>query len=107
MLCALCSKPTLLLKTMDSQLEAARQDIRSVQRKLVKTEQNLAAAEQAGNKEKETLLFDLLLSLNNQLSGLQEKENILLRRQARGNHGFQLVHAGLLVLSSCCTPFTE
>lgn len=38
--------------------------------KIVKIEQNLAAAEQAGNKEKERSLCDLLLSLNNQLNQL-------------------------------------
>jgi len=100
-------KPTLLLSTMDSQLEAVRQDIRGVKEKIVRTEQNLAAAEQAGNKEKERSLFELLLSLNNQLSGLQEKENILLRSQAPGKHCLELVRTGLLVFSSCCTPFSE
>ena len=85
---------------MESHSEAVRQDIRSVQQKIVKTEQNLAAAEQAGNKEKERLLFDLLLSLN-------EKENILLRSQAPSKPCFQLVYAGLLVFVSCCNPFSE
>ncbi|KAL0019912.1 hypothetical protein WJX77_007580 [Trebouxia sp. C0004] len=49
--------------------------MRNVQERIVKYEQKLAAAEQAGNKEEEKLLLDLLRSL-------QEKENILLRSQA-------------------------
>ncbi|DBA90106.1 TPA: hypothetical protein ACH3X1_003424 [Trebouxia sp. C0004] len=60
---------------MDSPLEPFRQDMRNVQERIVKYEQKLAAAEQAGNKEEEKLLLDLLRSL-------QEKENILLRSQA-------------------------
>ena len=52
-------------------------------------------------RERDKSLVDLLLSLNNQLSGLQEKENILLRGQALGNH---CLNAGLLMFSSCCTP---
>ena len=75
-------KPILLLSTMDSQLEAVRQDIGSVKDGIVKTKQDLAAAEQAGNKGKERVLLDLLLSLNNQLLSLQEEKNILLRNQA-------------------------
>ena len=63
---------------MDSQLEAVRQDIGSVKDEIVKTKQDLAAAEQAGNKGKERVLLDLLLSLNNQLLSLQEEKNILL-----------------------------
>ncbi|DBA78580.1 TPA: hypothetical protein ACH3X1_008513 [Trebouxia sp. C0004] len=73
---------------MDDQLEAVRQDIRSVKDKIVKTEQDLAIAKQAENKggeEEVKFLHGQLLSLNNQLSGLQEKENILLRRQASGS----------------------
>ncbi|KAL0049129.1 hypothetical protein WJX82_007188 [Trebouxia sp. C0006] len=73
---------TWLLSTIDGQLEAVRQDIGSVKDEIVKTKQDLAATEQAGNKEKERVLLDLLLSLNNQLLSLQEKENILLRSQA-------------------------
>ena len=61
-----------------------RQDIRSVKDEIVKTKQDLAAAQQAKNGEQERLLFQLLLSLNNQLSGLQEEKNILLRGQAPG-----------------------
>ena len=76
---------------MDSQLEAIQQRVCTVEGRLVRAEQDLAAAEQAGNKEKESKLFDLLLSLNNQLGGLQEKENILLRGQAPGKPCLQLV----------------
>ncbi|DBA91069.1 TPA: hypothetical protein ACH3X1_016034 [Trebouxia sp. C0004] len=74
---------------MGGQLEAVRQDICSVQERIVKYEQKLATAERAGNKEEEKPLFDMLLSLNNQLLSLNnqllslnEKENILLRSQA-------------------------
>ena len=111
-LCASGGKPTLLLTTMDSQLEAVRQDIRSVKDKIVEIEQELAIAKQAGNKggEEEVRflrgrlekLDSQVLSLNSQVLSLSEKENILLRRQASGNHCFQLVHAGSLVFSSCC-----
>jgi uncharacterized membrane protein YgaE (UPF0421/DUF939 family) len=104
---ALGGKPTLLLVTMDGQLKAVRQDIRSVKEEIVQTKQDLAAAKQAQNEEKERSLFELLLSLNNQLLIQTEKENILLRGQASSNHRFQLVHAGLPVFISCCTPFSE
>lgn len=68
---------------MDSQLEAVQHRVRTVEGRIVKTEQDLAAAaEQAKNKENERALLDLLLSLNNQLIGLQEEKNILLRSQA-------------------------
>ncbi len=76
---------------MDSQLEPVRQDIRNVQERIVKYEQKLAAAEQAGNKEEEKSLLDLLRSL-------QEKENILLPSKPC----LQLVHTGLPVLTACC-----
>ncbi|KAL3159354.1 hypothetical protein ABBQ32_14138 [Trebouxia sp. C0010 RCD-2024] len=67
---------------MDGQLDPVKQDIRNIQERIVRYEQKLAVAEQAGNKEEERKLFDMLLSLNNQLSGLQEEKNILLRSQA-------------------------
>ena len=82
---------------MDSQLEAVQHRVRTVEGRLVKAEQDLAAAKEAKNGEQETKLFDLLLNLNTQLSGLQEEKNILLRGQASGNHGLQLVRAGLPV----------
>ena len=63
---------------MDGQLEAVRQDIGSVKNEIIKTKQDLAAAEQAGNKEKERVLWDLLLSLNNQLSGLNNRGLLVL-----------------------------
>ena len=109
-LCASGGKPTLLLNIMDSQLEAVRQDIHDVKEKIVRIEQNLASAEQAGNKgaeEEVRFLRGRLEKLDSQLLSLNEKENILLRGQASGNHCLQLVHAGLLVFSSCCTPFAE
>ncbi|KAL3156252.1 hypothetical protein ABBQ32_012527 [Trebouxia sp. C0010 RCD-2024] len=88
-LCALGASPSLLLSTTDSQLEAVRQDIRSAKDEIVQikqdltiAKQDLATAKQANDKEKERFLCDLLLGLNNQLSGLQEEKNILLRSQA-------------------------
>ena len=91
---------------MDSQLEAVRQEILEVKGKIAKTEQDLAAAKEAKNGERERKLVDLLLSLNNQLSGLQEKENILLRNQAPSKPCLQLVHIGLPVFTSFCAPFS-
>ena len=91
---------------MDGQLEAVRQDIQDVKDEIVEVKQKLAAAEQAHNVEKEKSFFDLLLSLNNQLSGLQEEKNILLRNQAPNKPCLWLVHIGLPVFTSCCTPFT-
>ncbi|KAL0023206.1 hypothetical protein WJX79_002805 [Trebouxia sp. C0005] len=88
-------KPILLLSTMDSQLEAVRQDIGSVKDEIVKTKQDLAAAEQAGNKGKERVLLDLLLSLNNQLLSLQEEKHFLLRNQAPSlSHQHVFVNGG-------------
>ena len=74
---------------------------------IVEVKQDLAAAKEARKEGERETLLDLLLSLNNQLSGLQEKEKILLRGQALDNHCFQLVHARLLVFSSCHTPVPE
>ena len=93
-LCALGGTPTLLLNPMDSQLEAVQHRVRTVEGRLVEAEQDLAAAKEAKNGEQERKLFDLLLSLNNQLSGLQEEKNILLRSQAPSKPCLQLVHAG-------------
>ncbi|DBB14526.1 TPA: hypothetical protein ACH3X3_004806 [Trebouxia sp. C0006] len=67
---------------MDGQLEAVRQDIGSVKDKILAIEQDLAAAKEAKHGEREKSLFDMLLSVNNQLLSLQEKENILLRSRA-------------------------
>ncbi|KAL3161603.1 hypothetical protein ABBQ32_010461 [Trebouxia sp. C0010 RCD-2024] len=70
---------------MEGQLASVRQNIRNIQEQIVKYEQKLAAAERAGNKgveEEVRFLRGQLLSLNNQLLSLQEKENILLRSQA-------------------------
>lgn len=76
---------------MDSQLEAVQQRVCTVEGRLVKAEQDLAAAKEAKNGEQDGKLFDLVLSLNNQLSGLQEEKNILLHGQAPGSHCFQVV----------------
>ena len=86
---------------MDSQLDAVRHRICKAEDEIVKTKQDLAAAEQTGNKGKERVLLNLLLSLNNQVLSLNEQENILLRNQAPSKPCLQLVHLGLPVL----TPF--
>ena len=102
-LCALGGTPTLLPNTMEGQLASVRQNIRSVQEQIVKYEQKLAAAEQAGNKgveEEVRFLRGQLLSFNNQLLSLQEKENILLRSQAPSKPCLWLVHTGLPVFTS-------
>ncbi|KAL3162818.1 hypothetical protein ABBQ32_009275 [Trebouxia sp. C0010 RCD-2024] len=91
---------------MDGQLDPVKQDIRNVQERIVRYEQKLAVAEQAGNKEEERKLFDMLLSLNNQLSGLQEEKNILLRSQAPSKPYLWLVHTGVPVFTSFCDPFS-
>ncbi len=67
---------------MDSQLDAVRHRICKTEDEIVEVKQKVAAAEDAHNAEREQSHFNLLLSLNQQLSGLQEKENILLRSQA-------------------------
>ncbi len=92
---------------MDSQLDAVRHRIRKAEDEIVVVKQDLAAAEHAQNAERAKSLFDLLLSLNNQLSGLQEKENILLRSQAPSKPCLWLVHAGLPVFTSCCTTLSS
>ena len=92
---------------MEGQLASVRQNILNVQQQIVKYEQKLAAAERAGNKgveEEVRFLRGQLLSLSNQLLSLQEKENILLRSQAPSKPCLQLVHTGLPVFTSCCTP---
>lgn len=76
---------------MDSLLETVHQEIRSINTKVGEVKQDLAAAKEAGNGEQETLYLQLLLSLSQQLSGLQEEENILLRGQAPGKHWLELV----------------
>ena len=82
---------------MDGQLDPVKQDIRNIQERIVRYEQKLAVAEQAGNKEEEKSLINLL-------SRLQEEKNILLRSQAASKPCLQLVHGGSPVFTSCCTP---
>ena len=82
---ALCGKSTLLLSTVDSQLEAVQQRVRTVEGRIVKAKQDLAEAKQANNNEGEKSMFDLLLSLYHQALSLQQEKNILLRGQASGN----------------------
>ena len=82
---------------MDSQLEAVRQEVCEVKGKIAKTE--LKLAEHAHNVGKEKS-FDLLLSLNRRLSGLQEEENIILLSQAASEPCPGLVHMSLSVFTS-------
>lgn len=105
-LVCLGGQPLLLLSTMDGQLEAVRQDICDVKGNIAKIEQNLAAAEQPRNGDQENIHLQLLLTLNTQLSSLQEKENILLRSQAPSKPCLQLVHTGLPVFTPFCVPFS-
>ena len=94
---------------MDSQLDAVRHRICKAEDEIVEIKQELATAKRAGNKggeEEVKFLRGQLLSLNNQLSGLQEKENILLRSQTPSKPCLQLVHIGLPVSASFCAPFT-
>ena len=84
---------------MDGQLDPVKQDIRNIQERIVRYEQKLAVAEQAGNKEEEKSLINLLNSL-------QETENILLCSQAPSKPCLQLVHSGLPVFTSFCAPFS-
>ena len=79
---------------MDGQLEAVRQDMRNVKDEIVEVKQGLAVAEHAHNA--------LLLSLNNQLLSLNEKENILLRNQHQVSPAFNL-HT----LAYLCRHFSE
>ncbi|KAA6429157.1 MAG: hypothetical protein FRX49_00553 [Trebouxia sp. A1-2] len=70
---------------MESQLKAVRQDICSVKDKIMAIEQDLAIANQSGNRGGEVevnFLHGRLEKLDSQLVSLQEKENILLRGQA-------------------------
>ena len=92
---------------MDSQLKQVQ---RKVEEEIVEVKQDLALAKQAGNKggeEEVRCLCGRLEKLDSRLLSLQEEKNILLREQGSGNHCLQLVHAGLLVFSSCCTPPSE
>ena len=103
------SKPTLLLNTMEIQLEAVRQDIRDVKDEIVEVKQELAIAKQAGTKgdeEEVRFLRGRLEKLDSQLLNLQEKENILLRSQAPSKPCLWLVHTGLPVFTSFCAPFS-
>lgn len=77
---------------MDGQLEPVKEDIRNVRGRIVRYEQKLAAAEQAGDKQEEKSLINLL-------TGLQEKENILLRSQTPSKPCLSLVHVGLPVFT--------
>ena len=97
---------------MDSQLEAVRQDIHDVKWKVAKTEQNLA--EHAHNAEREKVLLDLLLSLNNQLLSLnnqllslQEEKNIILQKQAPSKSLPSACTNWLTRIYIICAPFME
>ena len=52
-LCALGGTPTLLLNPTDSQLEEARHRIRKAEVEIVEVKQDLAAAKEAKNGERE------------------------------------------------------
>ncbi|KAL0035626.1 hypothetical protein WJX79_004059 [Trebouxia sp. C0005] len=89
--------PTLLPTTMESQLEAVRQDICSVKDKIMAIEQDLVIAKQSGNKggeEEVNFLRGRLEKLDSQLVSLQEKENILLRGQASARPAEALLEEG-------------
>ena len=92
---------------MDSQLELVRHRVCKIEDKILAIEQDLAAAKEAKHGEREKSIFDMLLSLNNQLLSLQEEKNILLRSQAPSKPCFQLVRTGLPVFTSFCAPFSE
>lgn len=104
----------LLLSTMNSQLEAVQQRICTVKGRILRSQQDLVAAKEAKNEKQERLLYELLLSpytqvnaLYKQLNGLQEKKNILLHSQAQSKPCLQVLHAGLPVFASCCSPSSE
>ena len=80
---------------MDGQPEVFRRDVRSVREQILQTRQDLAAAKQAKNGEKEIILSELLLSLYKQLLTLHEEQNSLLHSQAPGRHCLELVLAYL------------
>lgn len=66
-------------------MEEVRHRIRKAEDGTVKIKQVLAMAKQTGNRggeEEVKFVCNQLLSLNNQLSSLQEKDNILLQNQA-------------------------
>ncbi|KAL3139354.1 hypothetical protein ABBQ38_003689 [Trebouxia sp. C0009 RCD-2024] len=64
---------------MDSQLEALQDRVCAVNRRMIKAKQDLVAAKEAKNGEQIRSLFELLLSLDSQLLGLDEEQNVLLR----------------------------
>lgn len=70
---------------MDTQQKEVRHKIRKAEDEIVEIKQDLVIAKQARNRgvEEDTkFLRGQLLSLNNLLSSLQEKENLILRSQA-------------------------
>ncbi len=92
---------------MDSQLDAVRHRICKTEDEIVEVKQKVAAAEDAHNAEREQSHFNLLLSLNQQLSGLQEKENILLRSQAPSKSLSSACTHWLTCIHIICAPFIE
>ena len=110
LVCASGGTPTLLLNIMDTQLEEVRHKIRKAEDEIVEIKQDLIIAKQArnrGGEEDTKFLRGQLLSLNNLLSSLQEKENILLRSQAPSKSRLWLVHTGLPVFTSLCALFSS
>ena len=92
---------------MDGQLEVVKHRICRVDDEILETKHKLAAAKEAKKAEQEKLLLELLLSLNMHLNGLQEEKNILLRSQAPSKPCLQLVHTGMLFLSSHMLHFIQ
>ena len=92
---------------MDSQIEAVRKDIRDVKDEIVEVKLKVAAAKDAHNAEREQSHFNLLLCLNQQLRGLQEKENILLRSQAPSKSLPSGCTYWLTCIHIICAPFIE
>ena len=93
--------------TTDSQLDAVRHRICKAEDEIVEVKQKLAAAEHAHNAEREQSLFNLLLSLNNQLLSLQEQKNILLQNQAPSKFLPSACTYWLTCIHIICAPFIE
>ena len=93
---ALSGKTTLLLRTMDIQLEEVRHRACKVEDSIKDVQQDLATARQAKDKVQERVHSELLLDYNKQLLSLQDKENILLHGQPSCKPCLQLVMTGFL-----------
>lgn len=65
----------------NSTYEAINEKMRSVQFRIDKYEQKLAAAEEAGHEGRQVKLLGLLSGLQQQINGLQEQINGLLEQE--------------------------